>query len=105
MVKPNGWLRFHDESNTEPSRQIAPTYWTTTVSPSATVGPVPLIRTWVVRFFGGFPLGILIVGAAPGVAAAVTVGSLPPPCDTCRPAAAAVPEKSLIMSTTNTRVS
>ncbi len=57
----------------------------------------------MVRFFGGLPLGILIVGAVP--AAAVTVGSEPPPLDTCCPAAAAVPEKSLIMSTTNTSVS
>ena len=49
-------------------------YWTTTVSPSATVGPVPLIRTYVVRLAGGFSLGIVIVRAAPE-APAVTVGS------------------------------
>ena len=62
-----------------------------------------MIRVWVLRFFGGLPLGILIVGADP--ATAVTVGSEPPPWETCRPAAAAVPAKSLIMSTTNTSVS
>src|SRR5215472_10001089 len=91
MVKPNGCFRFQDASNTWPLRQMAPVYWTTTVSPAATAGPVPLIRTLVVRFFGGLPLGILIVGAAPAVA--VTVGSEPPPLDTCCPVAAEVPEK------------
>ena len=57
----------------------------------------------MIRFVGGLPLGIVIVGAAP--AAAVTVGSEPPPLDTGCPVAAAVPAKSLIMSTTNTSVS
>src|SRR6516225_8513979 len=95
MVKPNGWLRFQDESNWYPLRQIAPVYWTTTVSPAATVGPVPLIRTFVVRLAGGFPLGILIVRAAPE-APAVT---LMPAC-----ALPLVPKPSLGGMTASTRL-
>ena len=46
---------------------------------------------------------MVMVGAAPDLA--VTVGSEPPPLDTWVPVAEALLANSLIMSTTNTRVS
>ncbi len=36
MVKPNGVPRDQEESNTLPVRQMAPTYWATTVWPLVT---------------------------------------------------------------------
>src|ERR1700746_1889381 len=82
-VQPNGCPPvpcFQDASNTWPVRQFTPVYWTTTVSPSATAGPVPLTRTFDTRLAGGLaPDGILMVGAAPVVL--LTVGS-PFPADT-----------------------
>ena len=46
---------------------------------------------------------MVMVGAAPDLA--VTLGSEPPPLDTLLPEADALSGNSLIMSTTNTRVS
>ena len=104
IVKPNGVPRDHDESKTLLVRQIAPTYWLTTVWPLATTGPLPLTRVLTTSPVGGFPdFGMVIVGAAPGLA--VTLGSEPPPLDTLLPEADALSANSLIMSTTNTRVS
>src|SRR5215469_6126470 len=103
MVKPNGCCRVQEASNTVPLRQIAPTYCTTTVCPLATAGPVPLTSVLLTSLVGGLLDGILIFGAVP--AAAVTVGSEPPPLDTCWPDADAFAAKFLIRSTTNTSVS
>ena len=87
-----------------PVRQISPTYWVTTVWPLATTGPVPLTRVLVTSDVGAFfDVGIVMVGAAPGLA--VTLGSEPPPLDTWLPEADALFANSLIMSTTKTRVS
>src|ERR1700681_3295362 len=87
MVKPNGSPRLQDESKTLPVRQIAPTYWATTVWPLTTAGPDPLISVFVTSLVGGvLDEGILITGALPVVA--VTVGSPPPPLETCVPDAA-----------------
>src|SRR6266516_6876913 len=103
IVKPNGWPRFHEASNTFPDFQIAPTYCTTTVCPLAMAGPLPLTSVLVTSLAGGLLDGILIFGAAPVVA--VTLGSAPPPLDTCWPAADAFDAKFLIRSTTKTSVS
>src|SRR5205823_2636377 len=98
MMKLNGWPRFQEASNTEPSplpvRHSAPTYCTTTVWLALTAGPLPLTSTLVTSLAGGWPDGTLIFGAAP--AAAVTLGSAPPPLDTCWPVADAFPAKLLI---------
>src|SRR5215468_4171698 len=83
MVKPKGWPRFQEASNTVPLFQIAPTYCTTTVCPLATAGPLPLTSVLVTSLAGGLLDGTLIFGAAP--VAAVTLGSAPPPLDTCWP--------------------
>src|SRR5215468_11772492 len=102
MMKLNGWPRFQEASNTVPLplplRHSAPTYWTTTVWLASMAGPVPLTRTLVTSLDGGLDDGTLIFGAAP--AAAVTVGSAPPPLDTRWPVADAFPAKFLIRSTT-----
>src|SRR5215472_3934134 len=105
MVKPNGWPPvpcFQDASNTWPVRQFTPVYWTTTVSPWATAGPVPLIRVFDTRLVGGLPEGILMVGAAPLVS--LTVGR-PFPGEAWVPLTDALGAKSWSMSTTKTRVS
>ena len=104
IVKPNGSPRDHDESKTLPVRQISPTYWVTTVWPLVTAGPVPLTRVLVTSAVGAFfDVGMVMVGAAPDLAA--TLGREPPPLDTLLPEADALFGNSLIMSTTNTRVS
>src|SRR5580700_4951483 len=104
MVKPKGWPRVQDASKTLPVRQITPTYWATTVWPLLTAAPDPLISVFATSADGGRPdEGILITGAVPEVA--VTVGSAPPPLDTCVPDAESFAPKSLIMSTTKTSVS
>src|SRR5215467_555332 len=81
MVKANGCCRVQEASNTVPLRQMAPTYCTTTVCCLAMAGPVPLTSVLVTSLVGGLVDGILIFGAAP--VDAVTVGSGPPPLDTC----------------------
>src|SRR5581483_2606961 len=103
MVKPNGCPCCQEASNTVPLRQIAPTYWTTSVSPLATAGPVPATSVLTVSLDGGWLDGIVILGWVPAVAE--TLGSEPPPLETCLPSAEAFEAKSLIMSTTKTRVS
>ena len=107
MTKLNGWPRFQEASNTVPFplplRHSAPTYCTTTVWLALTAGPLPLTRTLVTSLAGGLPDGTLIFGAAPAVA--VTLGSAPPPLDTCWPVADAFPAKFLIRLTTKTSVS
>src|SRR5512135_3188364 len=104
IVKPNGWPRDHDESNTLPVRQITPTYWVTTVCPLATTGPDPLISVLLTRLVGALcPELTVMAGAVPVLA--LTVGRAPPPLDTGVPVADALSGKALIMSTTNTSVS
>src|SRR2546430_14420780 len=106
MTKLNGWPRFQEASNTVPFplplRHSAPTYCTTTVWLALTAGPLPLTRTLVTSLAGGLPDGTLIFGAAP--AAAVALGSAPPPLGTCSPVADAVPAQLLIRSATQTSV-
>src|SRR5690348_14951251 len=63
--------------NTLPSRQIEPTYLTTTDCPALTAAPVPLISVLTTSLLGGLVLGTVICGAPP--APAETVGRLPPP--------------------------
>src|SRR5215469_12587405 len=90
-------------ANTEPVRQSAPTNWATTVSPLVSFGPEPLIRVVTDRLAGGEVLGTVMTGAWPVLA--VTVGSVPPPLDTCGPDADCVLEYCCSRSTTMTRVS
>ena len=77
----------------------------TTVWPFCTVAPEPLISVLTTSEDGGLWAedGMVMVGAAP--AFAVTEGSEPPPLVTWVPVAEALFANSLIMSTTNTRVS
>src|SRR6516164_9498569 len=91
MVKPNGWLRFQEASNTFPLAQIAPTYCTTTVCPLVTTGPFPCTSVLVTSVVGGLLAGILMVGALP--VTAVTGGRPLPPLDTGVPVADALPAK------------
>src|SRR3984957_15758459 len=89
--------------NTLPVRQIEPTYCATTVSPVTSFGPEPLIRVVTDRPAGGELFGTVMTGAWPGFA--VTVGSLPPPVETCEPVAACVDEYCWSRSITQTSVS
>src|ERR1700750_2598774 len=104
MTKLDVWPRFQEASNTVPFplplRHSAPTYCTTTVCLALMAGPPPLTRTLVTSLAGGLDDGTLIFGAAP--VAAVTLGSAPPPLDTCWPVADAFPLQFLIRSTTKT---
>jgi len=85
ILKPSGAPRVQEESKIARVRQLRPTYWVTTYWPLATGVPDPLIRVLTTRLLGGAVAGILTVGALP--VAAVTVGRLPPPSETCAPAA------------------
>src|SRR5258708_4245562 len=89
--------------NTLPVRQMEPTYWATTVWPLASFGPEPLISVVTDSLAGGVFLGTAMTGDCPD--AAVTVGSLPPPVDTCVPLAACVAENCCSRSITHTTVS
>lgn len=93
----------HVVVNTFPVRQMEPTYCATRVSPLASAGPEPLISVVTDSLAGGALLGTEITGPCPYVV--VTVGSLPPPSDTCFPAAACVPEYCCRRSITHTSVS
>src|SRR5215469_8005498 len=85
ISKPRSMPWDQDESKTARVRQLRPTYWVTTYWPLTTGGPDPLISVLTTRLLGGAVAGILTAGALP--VEAVTVGKLPPPLDTCAPAA------------------
>src|SRR5215472_2289374 len=92
-------------ANTFPVRQMAPTYWATTVSPSASFGPEPLISGVTDRLVGGELPGKAMEGATPADFTGVTVGSPLPPLETCGPDADCEPEYCCSRSITQTRVS
>src|SRR3984885_5186572 len=103
ILNPSGAPRDQEESNTARVRQFRPTYWVTTYWPEVIGGPLPLMRVLTTRLLGGDDVGTFTVGALPWVA--VTVGSAPPPLETCVPEAEAAEASSLIMSTTTHSVS
>src|SRR5215469_15590620 len=64
--KPEGALRFHDESKTLPVPQIRPSYCATRSLPFFTTGPVPWIRVWTCSVAGGDACGRWTDGGVPG---------------------------------------
>src|SRR6185437_4810551 len=100
---PDELLEGHVVLKTCLVRQFTATYCATTVWLAASLGPVPWTRVLVTSLLGGEFLGMVIVGAAP--VAALTVGRLPPPPETCLPVADAVGGNALIRSSTQTVVS
>lgn len=66
--RPNsaGVPRFQDESKIAPSDQETPTYCTVTVEFGLAAGPEPETKSIVIKSVGGFPVGLAMVGSAPG---------------------------------------